>query len=116
ISTTHLNEALMRTKDNPIITYQYQTARHYYAMGGYKFVQLGGGDGDIDIQALVRTDLTKVSSDINVRYIWRNMLYGGITYRTIDAVGIMVGGTWSNITLGYAYDVTTNKLAGVSRG
>lgn len=114
LSSTHLNEALMRQTVG-LIDYQYQTARHYYAMGGYKFMNIG--DGYIDAQALVRTDLTKVSADINARYVWRNMLYGGLTYRTIDAVGVMVG--WMpipNATIGYSYDVTTNKLAGISQG
>ncbi len=110
ISSTHLNEALLRQNN-----YQYQTARHYYAMGGKTFKGIGQ-DGAIDAQALIRTDLVKFSSDINVRYIWRNFLYGGLTYRTIDAVGIMLGGTYQNFTLGYSYDITTNKLAGISRG
>ena len=113
-SSTHLNEALMRQTISQI-SYQYQTARHYYMLGGYKIDGVGQ-NGAIDIQGLMRTDLTKFSGDINVRYVWKNMLYGGVTYRTIDAVGLMVGGTFKNITLGYSYDVTTNKLVGISRG
>ncbi len=116
ISSTHLSESLLR-KQISMVDYQYQTKRHYYAMGGKTFRQVGGSDGDIDIQALVRTEFTKVSADINARYIWRNMIYGGITYRTIDAIGIMAG--WypiDNLLIGYAYDISTNKLAGISRG
>lgn len=114
ISSTHLSESLLR-KSISNISYEYQTKRHYYLMGGKTL--RGIGNGDIDIQALVRTDFVKFSADINARYIWNNMLYGGITYRTIDAIGIMVG--WypiDNLTIGYSYDITTNKLAGISRG
>jgi type IX secretion system PorP/SprF family membrane protein len=114
ISSTHLNESLLRKKIS-LIDYQYQTTRHYYIMGGKTFRNIG--NGDIDLQALIRTEFTKFSADINARYIWNNLLYGGITYRTIDAVGIMVG--WypiPNLTVGYSYDITTNKLAGISRG
>jgi hypothetical protein len=86
-------------------------------MGGKKFLDVAGGD--IDAQILMRTDLVKFSADINVRYMWRDMAYGGLTYRTIDAVGLMIGGKpfqGIDMTVGYSYDVTTNKLASVSRG
>ena len=113
-SSTHLNESLLAetvgTVDN-----EYKTARHYYLMGGKKFKQVLGGD--IDAQVLLRTDMVEFSADINARYIWRNIAYGGLTYRTSDAVAIMVG--WvpvTNLTIGYSYDITTNKLNSVSRG
>lgn len=114
ISSTHLNESLLR-KSISMVDYSYQTKRHYYIMGGKTF--RGIGNGDVDLQALVRTEFTKFSADINARYIWNNKLYGGLTYRTIDAVGILIG--WypiENLTVGYSYDITTNKLAGISRG
>jgi type IX secretion system PorP/SprF family membrane protein len=114
ISSTHLNESLL-TKNVGVISQEYQVARHYYLMGGKKFRGVLGGD--LDAQVLVRTDLVKVSADINVRYLWKDIAYGGLTYRTVDAVGIMLG--WmpiKNLTIGYSYDVTTNKLASVSRG
>ena len=49
--------------------------------------------------------------------MWRGIAYGGLTYRNVDAVGVMLG--WmpiQNLSIGYSYDVTTNKLASVSRG
>lgn len=110
ISSTHLSESLLTTG-----TSSYQTARHYYVMGGKKFNNIAGGD--IDAQVLMRTEMVKFSADINVRYIWRNIAYGGLTYRTVDAVGLMLG--WMplpGMTVGYSYDITTNKLASVSRG
>lgn len=116
ISSTHLSQSLLR-KNISMIDYSYQTTRHYYVMGGKTFRKIGGGNGDIDVQALVRTEFTKLSADINARYIWKNLLYGGVTYRTIDAVGLMVGYyPIPNLLIGYSYDITTNKLAGISRG
>lgn len=114
ISSTHLSQSILR-KNISLIDYSYQTRRHYYVMGGKTFRDIG--NGAIDLQALIRTEFTKLSADINARYIWKDLLYGGITYRTIDAVGLMVG--WypiPNLTIGYSYDITTNKLAGISRG
>lgn len=114
LSSTHLSQSIMKKKVG-MVDQSYQTKRHYYIMGGKTFREIG--DGAIDVQALLRTEFTKFSADINVRYIWRDMLYGGITYRTIDAVGLMVG--WypiKNFVISYSYDITTNKLSSVSRG
>jgi type IX secretion system PorP/SprF family membrane protein len=114
LSSTHLNESLLKkTVDG--IDNQYQTARHYYLMGGKKFRNIG--NGDVDVQMLMRTDLVKFSADINARYIWRDIAYGGLTYRTSDAVAVMLGFVpITNFTVGYSYDITINKLSSVSRG
>ena len=114
LSSTHLNESLLKQTVG-VIDQQYQTARHYYLMGGKKF--RGIGNGDIDAQVLMRTDLVKFSADINARYIWNNIAYGGLTYRTSDAVAIMLGYVpITNFTVGYSYDITVNQLSSVSRG
>jgi type IX secretion system PorP/SprF family membrane protein len=114
LSSTHLNESLLESTVGTVNN-QYQMARHYYLMGGKRFN--GIGDGAIDAQLLLRTDLVKFSADINARYFWKEIGYAGLTYRTVDAIGLMLG--WmpvKNMTVGYSYDLTTNKLASVSRG
>jgi type IX secretion system PorP/SprF family membrane protein len=114
LSSTHLSQSLL-SESVAGVSNEYQTARHYYIMGGKKFRDVAGGD--IDANVLMRTDLVKFSADINARYIWRDIAYGGLTYRTSDAVAIMLG--WvpiQNMTVGYSYDITTNKLSSVSRG
>ncbi len=124
ISSTHLPASSLTAPGSVV---SYNTARHYYLMGGKKFLGIGGGPGDIDANVLVRTDFVKVSSDINVRYIWNNQAYGGLTYRTADAVAVMLGcqplklinGTNSpldDFVVGYSYDISLNKLSTISRG
>jgi cysteine desulfurase/selenocysteine lyase len=76
---------------------------------------------DIDVQALMRTDFVKFSADINARYIYTlqddKQVYGGLTYRTSDAIALMAGYTpINNLTVGYSYDLTVNKLSNISRG
>ena len=117
-SSTHLSESLMKQEVNGF-SQSYQTARHYYLMGGKTFKDKFGGD--IDAQLLVRTDLIKFSADINARYIYtlkdQKQLYGGLTFRTSDAFALMVGYTpMERLTVGYSYDMTINKLASVSMG
>lgn len=114
LSSTHLSETTL-SQTLGAATTDYHTARHYYLMGGKTFRNVAGGD--IDAQVLMRTDLVKYSFDLNARYLWRGMAYGGLTYRTGDAIAIMLG--WmpiNNMTVGYAYDVSTHKLSSVSRG
>lgn len=117
-SSTHLSETLLKqsvTNSGATLTQSYQTARHYYLMGGYKMRNVAGGD--IDANLLVRTDLVKVSADINARYIYQDKYYGGFTWRTSDMVAIMLGYMpMKDLTVGYSYDLTTNKLASISNG
>ncbi|MBL6660462.1 MAG: PorP/SprF family type IX secretion system membrane protein [Crocinitomicaceae bacterium] len=119
ISSTHLTESLLADQDANGFEQSYQTARHYYLMGGKKFANMFGGT--IDAQVLMRTDLVKFSADFNARYIYdfgnSKIGYGGLTVRTSDAVALMFGYTpMSNLTVGYSYDITVNKLASISRG
>ena len=87
--------------------------------GGKKFANMFGGT--IDAQVLMRTDLRKFSADFNASYIYdfgnSKIGYGGLTVRTSDAVALMFGYTpMENLTVGYSYDITVNKLSSISRG
>lgn len=122
-SMTHVPGSVFESDDATPVTYN--SARHMYLMGGYKYKNLG--PGDLEGNVLLRTDMVKFSSDINFRYIWQNMAYGGLTYRTSDAIGIMLGAQplkimnndpspLDNFIVGYSYDISINKLSSVSRG
>jgi type IX secretion system PorP/SprF family membrane protein len=120
LSSTHLSASLLK-QDVAGFEQNYQTARHYYVMGGKQFKKVGGPKGTIDAQILLRTDLVKFSGDLNVRYIHaladKKQVYGGITARSSDAFAIMAGYTpIPKLTVGYSYDLTLNKLASISRG
>jgi type IX secretion system PorP/SprF family membrane protein len=120
LSSTHLSASLLK-QDVAGFSQNYQTARHYYIMGGKQFKKIGSNNGSIDAQILLRTDLVKFSGDLNVRYIHKlqgnKQVYGGITGRSSDAFAIMAGYTpIPKLTLGYSYDLTLNKLASISRG
>ena len=117
LSSTHLSESLLQ-KEVDGLDQNYQTARHYYLMGGKTFNDVL--NGKIDAQILLRTDLVKYSFDINTRYFFtinNNELYGGLTYRNSDAIGVLLGfSPIEKFTVGYSYDITVNKLVSVSRG
>ena len=117
LSSTHLSESLLE-KSVAGVDQNYQTARHYYLMGGKTFDDVL--NGKIDAQVLMRTDLVKLSFDLNARYFYtlnNHDLYGGISYRNSDAIAILLGySPIDKFTVGYSYDITINKLASVSRG
>ena len=95
----------------------FNTARHYYAMGGYLLSDAFNVNSfDLEGNILVRSDLVRLSSDINVRAIWDDTFYGGLTYRTSDAIGIMAGMNYKSFTFGYSYDITVNRISSVSAG
>ncbi len=119
LSSTHLSESEFSSVGSQITPATYQSARHYYVMAGYKMKDVAGGN--IDANLLVRTDMVKFSADINARYFYvknnNEIAYGGLTYRTSDAVAIILGyNPMKNLTVGYSYDLTLNKLSSVSRG
>jgi len=119
LSSTHLSESEMLGSSTGIGVAGYSTARHYYIMGGYKLPNIASGA--LDFNLMMRTDLVKYSVDINSRYFFKkdNKEFGyvGLTYRTSDAIGIMLGyNAFKNFTCGYSYDITINKLSSISRG
>lgn len=110
ISSTHL-PAMELTQLN------FNTARHYYVMGGYTYGEaFNVSELDLEANLLLRTDLTKFSADINVRAIWDDTFYGGLTFRPSDAIGIMAGMNYNAFTFGYSYDITINRIANISAG
>ena len=117
LSSTHLSESLLK-KTVAGLDQNYQTARHYYLMGGKTFDDVL--NGKIDAQVLMRTDLVKLSFDLNARYFYTlndQVLYGGLSYRNSDAIAVLFGySPIDRFTVGYSYDITINKLSSVSRG
>lgn len=110
VSATHLPASQLELLN-------FETARHYFAMGGYRYKEAFGWSGiDLDFNAMMRTELVKYSADFNLRAIFNNQFWGGLNYRTFDAIGIMAGIDLNGILIGYSYDVTTNQLADVSWG
>lgn len=121
-SMTHLTQAKIANNVN------YSNARHYFLMGGYKMMNVLGEGRTLDFQLLSRTDMVKYSAEVNARYIHLlnepkgQSVYGGLTGRVSDGVGLMLGyiqnlnDPSSNLTIGYSYDITMNKLRDISKG
>ena len=115
LSATHLTQAEIKNVN-------FSNARHLFMIGGYTMFDVFGEGKSLDFQLLSRTDLVKYSAELNARYLHtlnkqRNTsVYGGLTYRISDGVGLMLGYVQGPLTVGYSYDITLNKLRDISKG
>jgi len=93
----------------------YSVNRHYYLMAGKR--ESVTPDFDIEVSTMLRTDFNKFSGDVALRGFFKNKIYGGVGYRISDAVLILLGmEVIPNLTVGYSYDITVNRLANISWG
>lgn len=91
---------------------------HHWVTAGYNIV--------IDSAAhwnLVPSFVMKYSAgalptvDLNVKVKYNNLVWGGVSYRSQDAVVLIAGVTLKNmIEIGYAYDITTSQIRKFSTG
>jgi type IX secretion system PorP/SprF family membrane protein len=118
ISSLHIPEQKLKKKegtagDPTFADFQYEVARHYYIMAGYKF-QLNN-QFDLTPSVLAKSDVATTQMDFNVLLRWNKMVFLGVSYRGVtnhskDAIPAMVGVEWKGFKLGYAYDVTISSL------
>ena len=91
-------------------------AGHYFVMGGYRLHL--SDDLRLEPSFLVKyVDPVPVKIDLTATLRYKEQIWLGATYRTNDAVGLMVG-YWLKKTFqfGYSYDITTTNLNRYSNG
>ena len=90
--------------------------RHYYLNGGYVFTL--NDNFKLKPSTLVKfVPSAPVQADINLNLLYKEMIWVGVSYRTLDAVTFMAEyQTNSRFRVGYAYDLTTSKLNRFSNG
>jgi type IX secretion system PorP/SprF family membrane protein len=90
--------------------------QHFYLHGGYKYMI----NRELSVEPtliLRKVGATPLQVDFNAR-VWygkrqwdRNKIWGGLSFRSQDAVTIMVGFTYQRkLEIGYSYDIGINKL------
>ncbi|MCB0791881.1 MAG: type IX secretion system membrane protein PorP/SprF [Flavobacteriales bacterium] len=115
ISSTQIPES--KLKDVNI-----QNARHYYLQAGYDWAIGGNKKYVLQPSVLVKTDASSTVLDVNATFLYNNMVWLGVSYRTEDAIAPMIGYQHefkngnSALRLGYSYDVTTSQLKNYSSG
>jgi len=89
---------------------------HYYAHAGYTFTI--NEDINIEPSLLIKYGPpAPIQFDIMTRAIWKQKVWAGIAYRTMDAASLMLGYLFKeNILFGYSYDFSTSNIRNYSSG
>jgi len=112
LSATHLIQPKFKFSN----TEQSYLKRHYYLLAGYN-IQLSGGNIDLQPNMLIKSDGASAQIAINMTAIYNKKFWGGVTYRTTDAIDVMAGIELSNgIKIGYAYGLNFSKLINTNGG
>jgi type IX secretion system PorP/SprF family membrane protein len=119
ISATHLTES-------ELTSLNVKNTRHYYIIGGYDYAIQGDPAKMLRGSVRVETDAASTQFDLNVNYLWNQMVWGGLSYRLKDAIIPMAGYQQalavgpkkyaSMLRIGLAYDVTTSNIKDYSSG
>ena len=90
--------------------------RHYYLTGGYVFKL--NDEFKLKPSTLIKyVPSAPLEVDINANLLYKDMIWLGASYRTNDAVTVMVEyQTNTRFRVGYAYDFTTSKIRNYSSG
>jgi type IX secretion system PorP/SprF family membrane protein len=114
LSTTHLAASSLKYDNIGGGTTISSLAHHYYFMGGYKFPV--SETMELEPSTLIKSDASSTQLDINLRAIYNNTFWGGLSYRLQDAIVVMVGFQKDGFKFGYSYDLTTSDIKSYSRG
>ncbi|MFH2143367.1 MAG: type IX secretion system membrane protein PorP/SprF [Bacteroidota bacterium] len=89
--------------------------RHYFLHGGYIYDI--NGNYSIEPSALIRVIEAGIFQfDINVKGIYKQMVWAGFSYRLKDAIAIMAGFRKDRIAFGYAYDYAMSDIGKYNTG
>lgn len=96
--------------------------RHYYVQAGYDWALGGNKKYTLQPSILLKSDASSTQIDIGALFLYDNMFWLGVGYRTEDAIAPILGYQYqfpngqSMLRIGYSYDVTTSELKNHSSG
>jgi type IX secretion system PorP/SprF family membrane protein len=100
-------------KTNKVL--ELKQVRHYYLHGGYRYEI--NQDFTVEPSLLLKfIEAGEFQADINVRGTYRNMVSLGLSFRTGDAIAVMLGYSKGPFMVGYCYDITLSDIRTVSSG
>jgi len=89
---------------------------HFFVTGGYKFA--AGEDFEVEPSVLMKyVAPVPVQFDISAKVIYQKMIWVAASYRTYDAMSVLLGYIYNEqLSIGYSYDFTTSDLKDYSGG
>lgn len=116
LSSSHLPAQTVKGADK----LSYEMTRHFYLMGGYTFPINKWNKLTPNVK--MKSDVAATAVDVNLTYMWSDMIWVGGTYRISDAAALMIGYQGRSASgglsykIGYSYDITTSGLKGYTGG
>ncbi len=93
----------------------FQTYRHYWLMGGYRFKLTS----NLDIEPLTLLKTTEnwnPQGDFTVKLYWTDQFWGGLSYRTNQSVILLLGVRVDNLYFGYSFDWAFSEIGHFNYG
>jgi type IX secretion system PorP/SprF family membrane protein len=84
--------------------------RTFYVHGGYEFVFRGSPNFELHPSVVVRTNMSSYQVDLAAILKYKDLFWGGLSYRVQDAIGVIVGVAYKDFKIGYSYDINISKL------
>jgi type IX secretion system PorP/SprF family membrane protein len=110
LASTHVAEPQIELDEN-ISTY---IGRAYNLTGGYN-IQLKNPLFELQPSVFIKTDLQSFQMDVTARVVYNQMFNGGLSWRGYEGI-VMLGASFANVEVGYAYDFPTGALLKASSG
>ena len=88
---------------------------HYYLNSGFNFI-LKNKNKIIPSILIKKIGPLPVQLDINLKTIYEDFLWGGVSFRPNDAVVALFGMKINQLSFGYSYDITTSNIRIPSSG
>lgn len=108
---THLTEPEIYLDEN---AYTF-IGRAFNLTGGYN-IQLKNPLYELQPSVFLKTDMQSFQADITARMVYNKMFNGGLSWRVNESVIVLLGATFGNIQVGYAYDLPTTPILKGSSG
>lgn len=118
LSSTHLTEPLIKDSSNPTLETGLKVVRHYFTTAGYNYVLSPAFDiRPSFFLKFTQASITKPIYDLNTLIFYKQKVWIGTSYRSIDAVALLLGFSINEqLRVGYSYDINTSKLANFNSG
>jgi type IX secretion system PorP/SprF family membrane protein len=88
---------------------------HYYLNGGAN-INLENNNKIIPSVMIKKVGALPIQIDFNLRGVYHDLLWAGISYRTRDAFVALFGVDYGQSSFGYSYDITTSAIRVPSAG
>lgn len=114
ITAAHLFQSKLKINRN---IEENKMVRHYFVMGGYKFVFPNSPQLEIEPSVLMKmTEITPPQFDINVKMYYDKDYWFGMSIRPGDSFITCIGFKHNQYYFGYAYDFTFSDLSAYTFG